>query len=180
MVERHIFSPEPDFKGSYKSPLSLKLEKDLIFSGVIISSQGKWAMIRETGKGRGPEKSGLHKEGDEIKGMVIKEINSNFLILEGQDKEVRLYLYHEGKQRPSAPSESATPDVSTAESPADATTASAKSKAEATKATASKDKPRNALAEAMRRIMEESEKEESTSPPAVNPFLEAIRKAEEM
>jgi hypothetical protein len=167
MVERHIFSPEPDFKGSYKSPLSLKLEKDLIFSGVIISSQGKWAMIRETGKGRGPEKSGLHKEGDEIKGMVIKEINSNFLILEGQDKEVRLYLYHEGKQRPSAPSESATPDVSTAESPADATSAT-------------KDKPRNPIAEAMRRIMEESEKEEITSPPAVNPFLEAIRKAEEM
>jgi len=170
MVEQHIFSPEPDFKGSYKSPMSLKLEKELVFTGVIISPQGKWAMIREKGKKRSPEESGLHKEGDEIKGMVIKEISSNFLILSGKDKEVRLYLYHEGKQRPSAPPESETPPMSAAESPADASATASKSK----------EKPRNPFAEAMKRTIENSEKDDSTSPPGVNPFLEAIRKADGM
>jgi len=83
MVERHIFLPEPDTTGSYKSPLTLKLEKELMFTGVIISSHGKWAMIREKGRKTDRGVSGRHKEGDEVKGMVIRKIGNNFLILAG-------------------------------------------------------------------------------------------------
>jgi hypothetical protein len=100
MVERHIFSPAPEVKGLHKSPLSLKLEKDLLFTGVILSSKGNWAIIRESEKAGDTATSGLRKEGDEIAGMVIMEIGKNYLILKEQGKEVRLNLYHEGKPRP--------------------------------------------------------------------------------
>ncbi len=112
MVEKHMFSPEPDLKRSHKSPLALKLEKQVVFSGVIISSRGKWAMIREKRRKADSELRGLHKEGDEIYGMVIKEIGNNFLILAGEGKEVRLNLYHEGKQRPAMLAEVATSSAS--------------------------------------------------------------------
>jgi len=128
MVERHIFSPEPDGKGSHKSPMALKLEKELLFTGVIISSQGKWAIIREKGKRKDEEVSGLRKEGDEIKGMVIKKIASNFLILAGEGKEVRLNLYHEGKPRPAMPAGSESPFVSTEKIPEETPAPSSKSK----------------------------------------------------
>ncbi len=106
MVERHMFSPEPDLKRFNKSPLALKLEKEVAFSGVIISSHGKWAMIKEKRTKPESEVRGLRKEGDEINGMVIKEIGNNFLILENKGKEVRLNLYHEGKLRPAMLAES--------------------------------------------------------------------------
>lgn len=112
MVERHIFSPTHDSKGAYKSPMSLRLEKTLMFTGVVISSQGKWAIIRESGKMKEEKVSGLHKEGDEIMGMVIKKIANNFLILIDEGKEVRLNLYQEGKSRPSMPMDSESPSES--------------------------------------------------------------------
>jgi hypothetical protein len=106
MVERHIFSPEPDGKGTYKSPMEMKMEREFVFTGVIISPQGKWAMIREKESENSEEKTaGLHKEGDEIKGMTIREIGVNYLILSGEGKDVRMELYQGGKTRPPAPAE---------------------------------------------------------------------------
>lgn len=169
MVERHMFSPEPDRGGSIKSPLSLKLEKQLVFTGVIISSQGKWAMIRGKEDIRGGEARGILKEGDEIKGMVINKIGSNFLILTGQNKEVRLNLYHEGKSRPSGSAGHEADDVPIASSSSGAPPAASKSKP--------KDKPRNPFAEAMKKTIEKkSEEDGRPSAPATNPFLDAIYK----
>ena len=73
-------------------------------------------MIRETRRGpnAGEEKSML-KEGDEIKGMTIKEIGSNYLVLLGQGKEVRLHLYSEAKQRPAPPAEPKVPETAAVE-----------------------------------------------------------------
>ncbi|MBW1850624.1 MAG: hypothetical protein JRJ15_04190 [Deltaproteobacteria bacterium] len=167
MVERHMFSPEPDRGGSIKSPLSLKLEKQLVFTGVIISAQGKWAMIRGKENIHGGEGRGILKEGDEIKGMVINKIGSNFLILTGKDKEVRLNLYHEGKPRPSGSAEHETDAVPIARRSSGALPAASKSEP--------KDKPRNPFAEAMKKIIKKkSEKDGSASTPATNPFLDAI------
>jgi len=128
MVERHIFLPEPDTTGSYKSPLTLKLEKELMFTGVIISSHGKWAMIREKGRKTDRGVSGRHKEGDEVKGMVIRKIGNNFLILAGEGTEVRLSLYHEGKQRPAMPAGSGASLTSEDKRPSRASPASSESR----------------------------------------------------
>ena len=129
MVERHLFAPEPDTQGTYKSPLAVRLEKELTFTGIIISSQGKWAMIREKGGKADREGSGLHKEGDEIKGLLIQQIGNNFLILAGDGKEVRLNLYHEGKSRPEKPVGTDTAPMPEVKSPAGAPPASAKTRA---------------------------------------------------
>ncbi len=106
MVERHLFSPEPDVKGQYKTPKTLELERELLFTGVIISKHGRWAMVRERGGPKNHKMSGLRKVGDEINGMVIKEIGQNFLILTGDESDVRLNLYYEGKPRPVSAEES--------------------------------------------------------------------------
>jgi len=165
MVERHIFSPEPDGKGSHKSPMTLKLEKELMFTGVIISSQGKWAIIREKGKRKDEEVSGLRKEGDEIKGMVIKKIASNFLILAGEGKEVRLNLYHEGKPRPAMPAGSESPFVSTEKIPKETPVPSSKSKT-----TPSRIKSINPRARASKTPTRAPQQKSSASPPKANPF----------
>jgi hypothetical protein len=114
MVDKHIFSPEPDSAvGSQEVPRALELERELLFSGVIISPQGKWAMIQERQKRHDSEESLLRKEGDEINGLVIKHIGNNYLILAGKGGEVRLNLYGGNKNRPAPPSEPETAQVQT-------------------------------------------------------------------
>ncbi len=166
MVERHIFSPEPDGKGSHKSPMALKLEKQLMFTGVILSSQGKWAIIREKGQQKGEEVRGLRKEGDEIKGMVIKEIGGNFLILAGEGKEVRLNLYHEGKSRPAIAAGSESPPVSAEKPPKGTSAGSSKSRVSSTGA-----KSTSPYAQAPKPSSRGSEQKGITPPlPGDNPF----------
>ncbi len=165
MVERHIFSPEPDGKGSHKSPMALKLEKELIFTGVIISSQGKWAIIREKGKRKDEDVSGLRKEGDEIKGMVIKKIAGNFLILTGEGKDVRLNLYHEGKPRPAMPAGSGSPFVSAEKILEEPPAPSSKSRTTSTRV-----KSRSPHARASKPPTRAPKQKSSASPPKANPF----------
>lgn len=206
MVERHIFTPEPDLKssarGSDKSPLAVALEKQLSFTGVIISPQGKWVMIREK---RQKEGTGRLKEGDEIKGMVIKEISSNYIAFSGQGKEVRLNLYQGNKMRPSPSPEPKTPAASKEKNRPDSATTPSKQKSGANKTATPKStrktaKPKagltpktsskknveqgnaapgsNPFAAALRRAAEERKKSGSSAQPATNPFLEAIRRAQ--
>jgi len=169
MVERHIFSPEPGATGSHKSPLALKLEKELMFTGVIISPHGKWAMIREKGKKPDVEVSGRLKEGDEIKRMVIRKIGNNFLILAGEGKEVRLNLYHEGKQRPAMPPGSETPLTSKDKMPSGASPASSES---GTGAIA--DKRKSSVPHESKMPARRPGEKTGASPPVKNPFLDAL------
>jgi hypothetical protein len=112
MVERHIFMPEEQEGANpesvkEKSPEVEKLERELLFTGIIIGPDGKRAMIREKTHPRGKEaeKASLVREGDEIRGMTVKEIGSNYLVLAGQGGDVRLNLFQEGKERPAPPPE---------------------------------------------------------------------------
>ncbi len=171
MVERHIFSPEPDMKGTYKSPLALKLEKELMFTGVIISPKGKWAMIREKGSTKETEVSGLRKEGDEIQGMVIKEIGSNFLKLAGQGKEVRLNLYHEGKLRPAIPMESQASYATGAQISGDTPAMSTAKEAKASSPSPSGEKKRYYLPQETKKSTPVPQKKSSITSSAINPFL---------
>ena len=165
MVERHLFAPEPDTQGTYKSPLAVRLEKELMFTGIIISPQGKWAMIREKGGKADREGSGLHKEGDEIKGLLIQQIGNNFLILAGDGKEVRLNLYHEGKSRPEKPVGADTASVAEVRDPASAPPVSAK-----TRVGSSADKPKRTFTQGNNRSMPASGKKTDVGPPTRSPF----------
>jgi hypothetical protein len=106
MVEKHIFSPETVRKiplEDKKSPVVKQIEQQIIFTGVIISPDGRRAMLREKVVRGGKRQPELYKEGDEINGMTIKQIGSNFIILAGQGKNVKLNLYQEAKVRPAPP-----------------------------------------------------------------------------
>ena len=105
MVERHMFLPAPEDRGAYKSLRTLKLEKELMFTGVVKSSLGDWAIIRTRSERTDETSTAFRKEGDEINGMVIREIGNNFLIMTSDGKAVRLNLYHEGKSRPETPAD---------------------------------------------------------------------------
>ena len=176
MVERHIFSPAPDVKVLHKSPLSMKLEKDLLFTGVILSSKGNWAIIRESEKAGDTATSGLRKEGDEIAGMVIKEISKNHLILTGQGKEVRLNLYHEGKSRP--PEATGSEPPSSSKSPEGANVTIGQPQQGNAKASAPKQQP-NPFRDAMEKTAQGSEKTGGQGQQTGgNAFLDAVGETE--
>jgi len=109
MVQRHIFSPEDekpaDKAQGPRSEAAAKLEKELLFTGVIHSPQGKWAIIRPKNKTKREDSSWRLSEGDEIKGYHVKEIGPNYIVLVSKDKPVRLDLYRGGKKRPAPPVE---------------------------------------------------------------------------
>ncbi|SPD73461.1 exported hypothetical protein [uncultured Desulfobacterium sp.] len=174
MVDRHIFTPAPEVKGLYKSPLSLKLEKDLMFTGVILSSRGNWAIIRESDKVGDTGTSGLRKEGDDIAGMVIKEIGKNYLILTEGGKDVRLNLYHEGKSRPP---EALSPETPVSEASGAASVTTGQPGKEKTQASAPKEPP-NPFRDAMEKMDQRQEKIEEEQPTQENPFLDAVQKSE--
>lgn len=171
MVERHMFSPEPDVNRSYKSPLAMKLEKKVVFTGVIISSHGKWAMIREKGKNADAEVRGLLKEGDEIKGMVIRQIGNNFLILADEGKDVRLNLYHKGKLRPAMLPESEPSAASDDKVPAKGPYSASRSIVRKTAAKQKSPFPQNSVMPGLG-----SEEKGRMKPSAGNPFPDAMHK----
>ncbi len=106
MVEKHIFSPETVKSiplEDKKSPAVKQIERQIMFTGVIISANGRRAMMRKKTVRGGGKQSELYKEGDEINGMTIKEIGSNYVILGGKGKNVKLNLYQGAKMRPAPP-----------------------------------------------------------------------------
>lgn len=107
MVEKHIFLPGPEDAAEVKSPQAERLEGELLFTGVIITPEGKKALVQEKAKGRRgvdqPAEGGLLKEGDAINGFSIAEIGPNYLLLSGEDGDLRLPLYGGEKNRPEAP-----------------------------------------------------------------------------
>ncbi|MCK4378346.1 MAG: hypothetical protein KAW01_03335 [Deltaproteobacteria bacterium] len=113
MVRRHLFSPEEekpaDKADGPRSEAATKLEKELLFTGVIHSPQGKWAIIRPKNKRKREDATWRVREGDEIKGYHIEEIGSNYIILVSKDKPVRLDLYRGSKKRPAPPAEPVVP-----------------------------------------------------------------------
>ena len=113
MVQKHIFSPEDEEPAGKalgpRSEAAAKLEKEVLFTGVIHSPQGKWAIIRPKNKAKREDSSWRLREGDEIKGYHIEEIGSNYIVLVKNDKPVRLGLYRGGKKRPAPPAEPLVP-----------------------------------------------------------------------
>jgi hypothetical protein len=114
MVERHIFTPEntTDQKtDAVPGPVDgSDLLKDIHFTGVMNTSKGKQAIIVESAKNDKSKKKHVVKEGDLIKGMTLKEIGPNYVLIETKENTIKLNLYKGTKTRPVAPPTPALPE----------------------------------------------------------------------
>ena len=124
MVQRHIFAPDQGLEQKADVPVPIPVDpavlaKDLIFTGVLVTSKGKQAILAETGKNeKGAQKQKhIMKEGESVKGMAIKEIGSNYLLLSSNENLVRIKLYAGIKSRPIAPPVTALADAGSAANP---------------------------------------------------------------
>ena len=103
MVEKHIFLPE---KPSEKKIILSddKIKKSILFTGVVISEKGRYALINEKVKKKGEELAKkIYEEGEEISGAIISKIAPNYIVLLNRGKEVKIKLYSGGKKRPAPP-----------------------------------------------------------------------------
>jgi hypothetical protein len=114
MVDRHIFTPE---NTSEQKPDSVPgpadgsdLLKDIQFTGVMTTIKGKQAIIVESSKKDSHNKRHIVKEGDLIKGLTLKEIGPNYVLIVAKENSVKLNLYKGAKTRPNAPAEPAPPE----------------------------------------------------------------------
>ena len=128
MVERHVFTPAQESeKEAQLDPIKAvnpkELQRQVVFTGVIIGPKGKKVLVRETGNREPGNKTAdiikpmSYGIGDQIKGMTIKDIGSNYLILAGQEGETKLNLYRGEKARPSAPAPAPEPPSPPAQPP---------------------------------------------------------------
>ncbi|MBN2232443.1 MAG: hypothetical protein JW781_06445 [Deltaproteobacteria bacterium] len=128
MVSRHMFSPEQDEPEAAvptdgRTPESIKIEAELIFTGVIRTPKDKWAIIRPKKQVRRQDGQWRFREGEEVDSYQVHEIGPNYVILMDKDKPVRLNLYGGAKQRP-APAPLPQP-VAAASAPAETAAAAA-------------------------------------------------------
>ncbi len=112
MVERHIFIPEAINEQKEEAPVApvatvSALEKEIQFTGVIVTAKGKQAIISEIAKNdKSKQKRAITlKEGEQIKGMTVKEIGANYVVLNTKENTVRMDLYKGAKMRPAPAAE---------------------------------------------------------------------------
>lgn len=206
MVEKHIFLPEKP--AEEKEVVSDdKLEKSILFTGVVVSDKGKFALITE----RAPKKPGefrkkIYQEGETVSGAVISSISANHLVLTNAGNDVKIKLYRADKQRPKPVAVQPSVQVTSQAPAADASGDGAKKtseKAQAdTKAPQSPsqmldnkirqseaakgnvlDKKSNPFAEALKKAIQNKQAGSSggggSTGTTTNPFLEAIKRAQE-
>ncbi len=173
-------------KGAARSPKTEKMRKTLSFTGVILSSRVKYAMIRKKSRKKGQEGRGLYREGDEVHGMTLKEIGSNYVVLADKGQDVKLKLYEGRKARPAPPR---APKVPARTAPAK--TAAGKGKAAAPSGGSAKgakvrklpaagsQAPAGMTPQAVIDALEQSRQSGGNGPSKANPFLKAIQKAKE-
>ncbi len=206
MVEKHIFLPEKPTEEK-KVVSNDKLEKSILFTGVVVSDKGRFALIKE----RAPKKPGeyrkqIYQEGETVAGAVISSISANHLVLTNAGNEVKIKLYRADKQRPKPVAVQPSVQV-TSEAPAAGAAQNGAAKDEQGKAQtdtkvsqspsqqldnkirqseAAKgnvlDKKSNPFAEALKKAIQNKQAGSSgggSTGTTPNPFLEAIKRAQE-
>jgi hypothetical protein len=106
MIEKHIFLPE---KVSEKKKVPFdeaKIKKDIIFTGVVISSKGKYAFIKQRSN---KDSKKIYEQGDELAGGVLSEVASNYIVLSNEGNDLKLKLYSGTKKRPAPVKEKKAP-----------------------------------------------------------------------
>jgi len=104
MVRRNLFvAPDRPGGGVSRSPAgaAASLERRLLFTGVVITPQGRRALLEEAGVGRAKS---LSAEGDVVAGWTLVEIGSNYVVVERDGRRERLRLFSATKPRPVPPS----------------------------------------------------------------------------
>jgi len=122
MIDRHIFLPESPGEQKEESPAvpaatGSALEKEILFSGVLVTPKGKQAIISENIKNDKTKQKHVYKEGDQIKGMTVKEIGSNYVMIATKENTVRLNLYKGIKSRPAPAPEPVNADTQNSPKP---------------------------------------------------------------
>ena len=97
MIEKHIFLPEKVSKKKKVPFNEAKVKKDIIFTGVVISSKGRYAFIKQRSK---KDDKKIFEQGDELAGGVLSRIASNYIVLSNDGKDLKLKLYSGNKKRP--------------------------------------------------------------------------------
>ena len=97
MIEKHIFLPEKVSKKKKVPFNEAKVKKDIIFTGVVISSKGRYAFIKQRSK---KDDKKIFEQGDELAGGILSEIASNYIVLSNDGKDLKLKLYSGNKKRP--------------------------------------------------------------------------------
>ncbi len=105
MFDRHIFTPDAISEQKEEAPVPIAavgsaLEKEILFTGVMITPTGKQAIISENAKNEKTRQKHVLKIGDQIKGMTIKEIEPNCVLMASKENTVRMNLYKGLKVRP--------------------------------------------------------------------------------
>jgi len=195
MVEKHIFLPEKVSDKKKVPFLEEKIKKDIIFTGVVISSKGRYAFIKQRSK---KDSKKIYEQGDELAGGVLSEIASNYIVLSNDGKDLKLKLYSGNKKRPAPIKVKQPPPVKAAKTagktvakPAAKTGQPAASNAASSKKTSqglfglpagqnqvgatgqTGAETTNPFQEALKKAMQNK-----GSKPASNPFAEAIKRAQ--
>lgn len=200
MVQRHIFTPDQGIEqkgsdGPANPTNSAGLEKELVFTGILLTSKGKQVILAETGKNEKGIKKQILKEGESIKGMTIKEIGSNYMLLSSNENQVRMKLYAGIKNRPTPPPEAPVADAAKLPAPGNQAQTSApaatgmKTDMKPINSPGGKVSPDNPSDDPGRGIFgggrrkpgqEQASPETSAAPDAApNPFLDVLKRATE-
>jgi hypothetical protein len=198
MVEKHIFlaeSPSSEEEGSSMDTTQVKIK--MVFTGVVISDRGRYALIEEKIHKEKGKKKKIYAMGDTISGYRIKRIEPNYIVLSQGDRSIKLKLYGSVKNRPAyigAPGATAQAGTgsSNGNQPANARNAvrnntvpgkgavpGQKNNGSGTAKPVTPPAPKaavsNAFADAIRKAVEKAKS--GNAPQKSNPFLDIVKKA---
>ena len=174
MIEKHIFLPEKVSKKKKVPFDEAKIKKDIIFSGVVISSKGRYAFIKQRSK---KDDKKIFEQGDELAGGVLSRIASNYIVLSNDGKDLKLKLYSGKKKRPAPVKVKKAPPakvVKTAKK-TPAKTASNTAKPAANNAASTKKTSKGLFG--LPAVQNQGGTAGQTATGATNPFKEALQKA---
>lgn len=119
MTEKHIFTPgeSKDEKPPQPEAIGSAVEKDILFTGVLITPKGRFALMTSADKGKKNKDTTKQvlKQGDTINGMTIRDIGTNYVMLVDKNMAaVKVDLYKGTKARPAPPAVELKPESSAA------------------------------------------------------------------
>jgi hypothetical protein len=174
MIEKHIFLPEKVSKKKKVPFDEAKIKKDIIFTGVVISSKGKYAFIKQRSK---KDSKKIYEQGDELAGGVLSKVASNYIVLSNEGKDLKLKLYSGNKKRPAPVKVKKAPPVKVVNTAKKipAKTAANTGKTAANNAASSKKTSQGLFG--LPAVQNQGGTVGQTATGATNPFKEALQKA---
>ena len=104
MIKKHLFSPTPkndQIVTEVKQSLEAKkLSKELEFTGIIMIRNERMVLVKDKKK---KELKTIFRVGDKIRTITVDEIGANYVVLADKEKKIRINLYNDKKDRPTAP-----------------------------------------------------------------------------